>query len=262
MLGRMRIEPVPCLTDNYAYLVLDGAGGALVVDPSEAPPVEAALGRLGLRLTGIWLTHHHFDHVGGVEALCAAHGPLPVVGSHHDLAQGRIPKQTRGVGEGDALEHAGRPVRVLEIPGHTLGAIAFLVDGCLFSGDTLFVAGCGRVFEGTLPMMQRSLDKLRALPDDTALYCGHEYTTANLRFAAAVEPNAAAVAARTAWAAAQRAMGNPTVPSSMADERATNPFLRWDAPAVIAFARAHGAASADPAEVFGAVRTAKDTFKG
>jgi hydroxyacylglutathione hydrolase len=261
MLRGMDIESVPCLTDNYAYLLLDGTGGAVVVDPSEAPPVEEALGRLDLRPTAIWLTHHHFDHVGGVEALYAAYGPLPVIGSEYDLAHGRIPQQTRGVGEGDTLDFAGWPVRVLEIPGHTLGAVAYLVDGCLFSGDTLFVAGCGRVFEGTLPMMQHSLAKLRALPDDTQLYCGHEYTEANLRFAASVEPGAAAVARRAAWAAQQRTAGKPTVPSRLSDERATNPFLRWDAADVIAFARGRGAGSEAPADVFAAVRQAKDVFK-
>lgn len=259
----LSVHPVPCLSDNYAYLLLDAAGGAaVVVDPSEAPPVQAALRQLGVRLSEIWLTHHHYDHVGGVEALCAAHGPVPVIGSRHDAAEGRIPGQTRGVGEADALDLAGMPVRVLEIPGHTLGAVAYLVDGCLFSGDTLFVAGCGRVFEGTLQMMQASLEKLRALPDAVRLYCGHEYTEANLRFAASVEPGSDAVRAQAAWAAERRARDLPTVPSTLADERATNPFLRWDADAVIDFARARGTDSARPAEVFAAVRRAKDAFKG
>jgi hydroxyacylglutathione hydrolase len=162
--------------------------------------------------------------------------------------------------EGDALEFDGQPVALLEIPGHTLGAIAYLVSDCLFSGDTLFVAGCGRVFEGTLAMMQASLAKLRALPATTRLYCGHEYTAANLRFAQTIEPALDALTTRLAWATAQRERGEPTVPGLLSDELLTNPFLRWDAPAVIAAARDRGASDDSPASVFGAIRKAKDAF--
>jgi hydroxyacylglutathione hydrolase len=151
-------------------------------------------------------------------------------------------------------------VRLLEIPGHTLGAIAYVVAGCLFSGDTLFVAGCGRVFEGSMAMMQTSLAKLRALPAATQLYCGHEYTLANLRFAAAVEPDQVAIAERARAIAAVRERGEPSVPGVLGDELLTNPFLRWDAPAVIAAARARGAEDGSPASVFGALRAAKDRF--
>jgi len=256
----MRVIPVACLKDNYAYLLAGDGGDAIVIDPSEAPPVQAALQREQLSLRAIWVTHHHFDHVGGIEDLCAALGAMPVLGSQYDLEQRRVPRQTRGLREGDALELFGQPVSILEIPGHTLGAIAYIVAGCAFSGDTLFVAGCGRVFEGTMAMMQASLAKLRALPADTALYCGHEYTVANLRFAAAIEPESSAVQERAQWAAALHERGEPSVPSKLADELRCNPFLRWDADAVIAAARARGAADSTPASVFGALRSAKDTF--
>jgi hydroxyacylglutathione hydrolase len=256
----MRVLPIPCLKDNYAYLLVDAERRGVVVDPSEAAPVEDALRDEGVELAGIWLTHHHFDHVGGVEALCASRGELPVLGSAYDLEHGRIPRQTRGLREGDRLAWSGSDVRVYEIPGHTLGAIAYLVAGCLFSGDTLFIAGCGRVFEGTMPMMQSSLAKLRALAPETRIYCGHEYTVSNLRFARAVEPEAAAIADRAAWAALLRERGEPTTGALLEDELATNPFLRWDAPAVIARAREWGSPDDDPAGVFAALRKAKDTF--
>lgn len=263
----MRVHVVPCLADNYAYLLDDGAGCAVAVDPSEAPPVEAALHARGLVLTGIWLTHHHWDHTGGVVALCdgragrEGHGKIDVLGSAYDLEHGRIARQTRGLRQGDALSFAGRRVELLEIPGHTLGAIAYVVDGCLFSGDTLFLAGCGRVFEGTMPMMQASLAKLSALAPDTRVYCGHEYTAENLKFAATVEPDNRAVRERASAVAATRVRGESTVPGTLRDELATNPFLRWDAPGVIAHARACGAQGTDPGSVFGAIRRAKDAFR-
>jgi hydroxyacylglutathione hydrolase len=230
------------------------------VDPSEGEPVERALSAAGLRLDAIWLTHHHHDHVGGVEALCATRPGLPVLGSAYDLEQRRIPCQSVGLREGDRVALGASTASVLEIPGHTLGAIAFVVDGCLFSGDTLFLGGCGRVFEGTMPMMQSSLAKLRALPDDTRVYCGHEYTQSNLRFALSIEPGSAEISAAQEHAEARRGRGEPTVPGTLAEERATNPFLRWDVPQVIEAARARGANGALPGEVFGALRKAKDTF--
>jgi len=257
----MRVLPVPCLKDNYAYLVVaEGGSSAVVVDPSEAAPVEAALSSEGLSVEGIWLTHHHWDHVGGVEALCDAHPGLAVLGSAYDREHARIPRQTRALSEGATLDLHGHPVTVLEIPGHTLGAIAYVVDGCLFSGDTLFVAGCGRVFEGTMDMMQRSLAKLRALPAETQLYCGHEYTASNLRFAASIEPGSSAIATHAARARDLRERAEPTVPGQLAVELQVNPFLRWDAPEVIAAARERGAADDSPAQVFGALRKAKDSF--
>jgi hydroxyacylglutathione hydrolase len=257
----MRVHSVACLADNYAYVLDDGRGGAVVVDPSAAAPVEAVLRRHGLALQALWLTHHHWDHVGGVEALCDAHPGLTVVGSRYDAAHARIARQTVGLAGGDRLSFGAAPVALFDIPGHTLGAIAYLVDGCLFSGDTLFLAGCGRVFEGTMPMMQASLATLRALDPGTRVYCGHEYTMANLKFASTVEPANLQVRARLEAAEAARARGEATVPGTLAEDIAVNPFLRWDAPAVIAYARDHGARADDPASVFGAVRCAKDAFK-
>jgi len=232
----MRVLAVPCLKDNFAYLVIDGTNAA-VVDPGEAGPVTAQLE--GITLKAIWLTHHHWDHVGGVEALVAAHPELEVVA--HTKDRGRAPKVTRFVEEGDTVELGSVRARIIHNPGHTLGAISYWIedgDGAVFTGDTLFAAGCGRIFEGTPEMMHASLAKLAALPPSTRVYFGHEYTEANLKFAARVEPNNEAIAARRA------ALRTPSTPSTIADERATNPFLLAN----------------DVAE-FAARRTAKDSFR-
>lgn len=255
----MRVLAIPCLQDNYAY-ALCGATHAVVVDPSESAPVAEVLEREQLGLAAIWLTHHHLDHVGGIEGLCDRFGAVPVLGSAYDQAQGRIPRQTQALTEADTFDFEGQPVRVIEIPGHTLGAIAYLVAGCLFSGDTLFLAGCGRVFEGTLPMMQESLAKLRVLPADTKVYPGHEYTLSNLRFAATIEPENRVVMDRMRWAELKREKGEPTVPATITAERLTNVFLRWDTEVVIAAAIERGAQGKGAAEVFGALRRAKDVF--
>jgi hydroxyacylglutathione hydrolase len=253
----MRVVPIACLSDNYAYLVArDGAREAVVVDPSEAEPVLAALAREGLELVAILNTHHHFDHVGGNEALRARLGDLPVYGYESDFAERRIPAQTVGVKEGEPFEAAGLSFRPLHVPGHTLGAVAYVVGDAVFTGDTLFVAGCGRLFEGTPEMMYTSLcDKLGKLPGETRVYCGHEYTVNNLRFAETVEPENEDVRRALADARAKRERGEPTVPSTMADELRTNPFLRVDTPGV----RARYAGT-NRAEVLGAVRKAKDAF--
>jgi len=255
---RMRIETVPVLSDNYAYLLVDDASRtAVVVDPSEAPPVRARADALGVRIVGIWCTHHHWDHVGGVEELVKALGEgLPVLGSAYDMREKRIPRQTEGLTETTQLSFAGEQVELIDIPGHTLGAIAYVLGGALLSGDTLFLAGCGRVFEGTMPGMRASIAKLRALAPATRVYPGHEYTVSNLLFARDVEPDNAAVATRLADAQARRARGEPTVPGTLADELATNPFMRWDAPAVCAWAQ-----TSDPDAVFTKTRTTKDSWK-
>jgi hydroxyacylglutathione hydrolase len=248
----MRIVPVPCLKDNFAYLVIDHDGRCAVVDPGEAAPIEAALAREGATLAAVWATHHHHDHVGGVPELVAAHPGIEVVIGARDAA--RTPRVTRTVDDGDEVVLGALRARCIHNPGHTLGAITFVVDGCAFTGDTLFGGGCGRVFEGDAAMMHASLMRLAALPPDTRVYFGHEYTASNLRFAAAVEPDNARIAERA------RSLATPSTPSTMADEHATNPFLRAAEPAVAAAARTRGAAG-DPVSVFAAVRAWKDGFR-
>lgn len=247
----MKVVPVPCLRDNYAYLVIEN-GRAAVVDPSQADPVLSAIDEAKVELSEIWLTHHHWDHVGGIEPLVEQCPIEHVRGSKHDAEQGRIPKQTDALSDGDSFDFGGASVDILEIPGHTLGAIAFVSEGNLFSGDTLFVAGCGRVFEGTMAMMSESLSKLRTLPADTKVWCGHEYTVNNLRFAATVEPSNPDIARALTEALATREAGRFTVPGQLGQELATNPFLRFDEPSL--------AAGRGPVASFTALREAKDEF--
>ncbi len=250
------VIPVPCLSDNYAYLVhAPGSTAALVVDPSEAAPVLSAAERAGLSLVGVLATHHHFDHVGGNEDLARAVPGLLVVCSEHDRA--RVPAATRAVRDEEQLGLAGLSIRVLNVPGHTLGAVAYVIGDAVFTGDTLFIAGCGRLFEGTPADMTRSLcEVLGRLPASTRVYCGHEYTLANAAFAATVEPENPAVQALVAAARSARARGEPTVPSSIGAELLHNPFLRVGQPAL----RARFGLS-DPVELLARVRKDKDTFK-
>jgi hydroxyacylglutathione hydrolase len=252
----MRVIPVPCLSDNYAYLVArDGSSDCFVVDPSESAPVIAALEREGLRLVAIVNTHHHHDHVGGNEGLRERFGELPVYAHVSDV--GRVPAQTERVEEGHAVHVAGLELHPLHVPGHTLGAVAYHVEDAVFTGDTLFVAGCGRLFEGTPEQMHRSLSgKLGCLPAATRVYCGHEYTVNNLRFAVHAEPENRAAAAKLEAAQATRARGAPTVPSTIGEELETNPFLRCDAASLAAHFPGGSAV-----EIFAAVRKAKDTFR-
>ncbi len=252
----MRVIPVPCLSDNYAYLVArDGAKEAFVVDPSESEPVLAALAREGLTLVAIVNTHHHHDHVGGNQELREKLGPLPVYAHKSDV--GRVPEQTAQVEEDQRFSVAGLELRPLHVPGHTLGAVAYVVEDAVFTGDTLFVAGCGRLFEGTPAQMNESLaGKLGKLPPETRVYCGHEYTVSNLRFAAFAEPDNQAVVDKLEWAQAAREKGEGTVPSTIADELATNPFLRCERASI---QKHFPAASVD--ETFAAVRRAKDSFR-
>lgn len=252
----MRVIPVPCLSDNYAYLVTaDGSREAFVVDPSEAEPVIAAVEREGLDLVAIVNTHHHHDHVGGNEGLRARFGALPVYA--HASDEGRIPALTERVEEGRRLRVAGVDLDPLHVPGHTTGAVAYVVEGAVFTGDTLFVAGCGRLFEGTPEMMHRSLsEKLGRLPPETRVYCGHEYTVSNLRFAVHAEPDNRAAAEKLDRARATRERGEPTVPSTIGEELQTNPFLRCGEPSLSAHFP-----GASAVEVFAAVRRAKDSFR-
>ncbi len=256
----MQITPISCLSDNFAYLIhADGSQDALVVDPSEAGPVVAALERSGLRLVGILNTHHHWDHVGGNEELLSRYGKLSVYGHASDADGGRIPGQTHRLEHEQTFEAAGLEFRALHIPGHTTGAVAYVTGDAVFTGDTLFAAGCGRLFEGTPAMMYASLnEKLGALPDATRVYFGHEYTANNLRFAAHVEPGNAEVAAKAERVQAARARGEVTTPTTLAEERLTNPFMRCDSAEI----RAHVKLGADasPVDVLAAVRAAKDSF--
>lgn len=248
---QVRVVAVPCLEDNYAYLVIEG-GLAAVVDPGEAAPVEAALAREGVALAAIWATHHHRDHVGGVRDLLAIHPGIEVVAGERDAD--KVPGVTHRLADGDPVALGALRGRAIHNPGHTLGATSIEIEGAVFTGDTLFGAGCGRVFEGDAAMMHASLARLAALPPETRVYFGHEYTASNLRFAAAVEPENPQIARRAA------ALVPPSTPSTIADERATNPFLRASEHAVIEAAAARGAAR-DPVSVFAAIRAWKDGFR-
>jgi hydroxyacylglutathione hydrolase len=259
----LRVIPVACLTDNYAYLVIAPNGEVAVVDPSEAAPISTALAQYlpGAELSEIWCTHHHLDHVGGVDRLvadsAAAHGGvsrLRVRGSTYDAAHDRIPCLTDAHADGDTFDFAGTSVRVVNIPGHTLGAIAFIAEGELFSGDTLFLGGCGRVFEGTMPMMAASMRILRALDPKTRVWCGHEYTASNLRFAASIEPDNDAIARALAEATSASSEGRATVPGTLEQELRVNPFLRFDLPAITG--------GLDPDASFAKLREAKNDFRG
>ena len=252
----MDVHRLRARTDNYVWLMHDPASGeAAVVDPSEAAPVEAALTQLGAQLTAIWCTHHHFDHVGGNEELCARWPGVVVYGGKEDL--GRIPRLTVPLDDGDEVVFAGERARVWFIPGHTRGHVAYVLPGRVFCGDTLFGGGCGRLFEGTPEMMHSSLSgKLAHLPEATRVYCGHEYTASNLRFAVHAEPDNQAAQAKLEGALAPLPLGEPTVPSTIGAELATNPFLRCALPTIRA--RFPGET---PVEVFAAVRRAKDSFR-
>jgi hydroxyacylglutathione hydrolase len=249
----LQIELVPCLSDNYAYLIRDADSGlCAVVDPSEPDPVRRALG--GTRLTHILNTHHHFDHTGGNVPLKEEFGAV-VVGPEKD--RDRIPGIDVGVSEDAPWQFGGHEARILEIPAHTRGHIAFVFGGIAFTGDTLFAMGCGRLFEGTPETMWQSLSKLMRLSDDTAIYCGHEYTLSNGRFALSVEPGNTALQARMKDVEAMRARNAPTIPSTMGLEKHTNPFLRAASPEI---RRTLGLEKASDAEVFGELRRRKDSF--
>jgi len=251
----LEVVPLKAFKDNYVW-TLRNATHAAVVDPGEAGPVLDYLGREKLRLAAILATHHHADHVGGIPALLAQHR-VPVYGPKHEP----IATLTRPVSEGDRVEIAelGVSFSVLDIPGHTRAHIAYYGAGALFCGDTLFACGCGRLFEGTAEQMVASLKKLTALPDDTKVYCGHEYTLANIGFAKNVEPGNAALAARELRDRKLRDAGKPTLPSRLADEKATNPFLRCGEPAVIESVNKYlGSRVSDPVRVFAAMRDWKN----
>lgn len=260
----LELKPLPAFSDNYIWAFRQqGSAQVCVVDPGDAAPVLHYLKDAGLQLEAILLTHHHADHIGGVQDLLH-HAHVPVYGPRSP----RIPFVTQPVAAGSAVRVAGTRFEVLEIPGHTLEHIAFFSpasdstrEPVLFCGDTLFGAGCGRMFEGTPPVMHASLQQLAALPPHTRVCCAHEYTLSNLRFAAAVMPENQAVRQRLVRDQALRDAGQPTLPSHLADELATNPFLRCSRPEVVAAAQAQqGAAVTDAAAVFGVLRRWKDGF--
>ena len=255
------IIPIPAFRDNYIWAVRSGRFAA-VVDPGDAAPVLAWLAANDVRLSAIIATHHHADHVGGIDTLRTRHD-VPVFGPAHET----IPGRTRALVEDDRIEvpGVGLSLAVLDIPGHTAGHIAYYTSGAdplLFCGDTLFAAGCGRLFEGTPAEMWSSLSKLAALPPATRVYCGHEYTLANLRFAEAVEPANADVRARVARERGKRERGLPTLPTTIGEELATNPFLRAARPAVMASAARHaGRPVTDPVDAFATLREWKNGFQ-
>jgi hydroxyacylglutathione hydrolase len=257
----MEIHAVPAFQDNYMWVLARGAH-AVVVDPGDAAPVERFLGARNLSLAAILATHHHADHVGGLAALAARWG-CPAFGPAHEAVDGL----TRRLEEGERVEVPGIEAEfgVLDIPGHTAGHIAFVQRGAepaVFCGDTLFACGCGRLFEGTAAQMVSSLGKLASLAPQTRVYCGHEYTLANIRFAQAVEPGNQPLQARKTRGEAQRARGEPTLPTTIGEELATNPFLRWDAPEVVASAqRRAGRELHGAVEVFAEIRAWKNEFR-
>jgi len=257
----MNLIALPAFTDNYIWMVHDGAR-AIVVDPGDSAPVIAALGSLRLTLAGILVTHHHADHIGGLAGLRSSlSGPI------YGPAREDIPSPYTPLRDGDHVELLGLGFEVIDVPGHTAGHIAYFHPAAhgerpvLFCGDTMFSAGCGRLFEGTPAQMHASLSRLAALPGATRVCCAHEYTLSNLKFARAVEPSNDDLAAYTRWCEQQRAEGIPTLPSSIEQERKVNPFLRCAEREVIESARAHGAASESGTEVFAALRRWKNDFR-
>ena len=249
-----KISLIPAFKDNYIWLLTQG-NRAFVVDPGDAAPVLARLETDGLRLEGILITHHHADHQGGVAELKARY-PVEVFAPAGESITGA----THPLSGGESIDVLGQSVVVMTVPGHTLGHLAYHATGALFCGDTLFGAGCGRLFEGTPAQMSASLDSIANLPDDTRIYCAHEYTEANLRFALAVEPENSALQQRVVEVAALRAVGLPSVPSTLAEEKATNPFLRCAEPAVIDAGLQHAAVNRSKTAIFSAIRGWRNNF--
>ena len=254
----LEITPVAAFDDNYIWMI--GAASSqwfVAVDPGDETPVLEWLQMREAELSAILLTHHHYDHIGGVPELVAAFPDIPVFGP----ARNKIKGLNQPVSEGDRLNlpELARVFDVLEIPGHTAGHVAYYTPGLLFCGDTLFTAGCGRVFDGTHEQLASSLQRIAGLPVDTRIYCAHEYTLANLGFASWVEPESSSIQQRITAEKAKRDAGETTVPSTLALELATNPFLRTSVPAVVTAAERYaGQPLTNPTEVFIALRNWKD----
>jgi hydroxyacylglutathione hydrolase len=258
----MAIITVPQLSDNYAYLVVDDASkDCAIVDCAEADSVIAAAKSHGVKLVAVLTTHWHGDHSGGNADIAAKVPGIRIFGASAE--GGKIPALTNPVGDGDKLRIGGVEGRVIGIPAHTNGHVAYYFPalGAVFTGDTMFVAGCGRVFEGKAETMVNSLAKLAALPDATQVYCGHEYTEKNLRFALTLEPGNAALKAKHEWSVKARAGGKFTVPSTIGDEKKTNPFLRTDSAELKAsIKRRDASVGDDPVAIFAKARELKDRF--
>ncbi len=253
----LEIRTIPCLGDNYAFLAHDPETGAtLLVDVPEAAPILAALADTGWKLSDILLTHHHYDHIDGLAEVLSDH-PARVIGAAADAH--RLPPLDLAVTEGDTFQVGGETGHVIDVSGHTIGHIAvhFPDAHALFTADSLMALGCGRVFEGTFAQMWQSLSKMAALPGDTMVYSGHEYTAANGKFAITIDPDNPALRARIDDIAKARAAGHPTVPSLLSLELATNPFLRARDPSI---QRHLGMEGADPGDVFAEIRSRKDKF--
>ena len=253
----LEIHTIPCLSDNYAFVIHDPVGGRTAcVDVPEALPIQRFLRDRGWQLEDILITHHHPDHIQGVEALHKSHGGR-IIGNRHD--RHRLPPLDLAVGPEEVEAVCGEEVHILDVPGHTVGHIAFWMPGAqvAFTGDSLMALGCGRLFEGTPAQMWDSLRALRDLPPETPICSGHEYTQGNARFALSIDPENPDLISRAEAVDAARKRGEPTVPSTLATELATNPFLRADDPVL---KQALGMAEADDVETFAHIRAAKDRF--
>ena len=257
----MNLIALPAFTDNYIWMLHDGRN-AIVVDPGESAPVIAALDAQHLALAAILVTHHHADHVGGVDALRPR-----LQGRVYGPQRERIPLPCEPLADGAAVDLLGLRFEVIDVPGHTSGHIAYFLPATrgeapiVFCGDTLFSGGCGQLFEGTPAQMHRSLSRLASLPGDTRVCCGHEYTLSNLKFAQSVEPANAELVDYVGWCRERRAAGLPTLPSSIARERQINPFMRCDQRTVARSAHDHGASTDDPVAVLAALRQWKNNFR-